>query len=107
MQTLLLIDDEAGIRFTIREVLQGPDLRVLAAENSAEGLQLAREESPDVVLLDIRLGNESGLDVFHGLREIDPKVLVVFITGSRAPRIPARRRRRCRWLTLHPCPSAR
>ena len=81
MQTLLLIDDEAGIRFTIREVLQGPDLRVLVAENSAEGLQLAREESPDVVLLDIRLGNESGLDVFHKLREIDPKVLVVFITG--------------------------
>jgi len=81
MQTLLLIDDEAGIRFTIREVLQSPELRVLVAESSLDGLQLAREESPDVVLLDIRLGGESGLDVFHRLREIDPKVLVVFITG--------------------------
>ena len=81
MATLLVIDDEAGIRFTIREVLQGPDLRVLAAENSEQGLQLTREESPDVVLLDIRLGNESGLDIFHKLREIDPKLLVVFITG--------------------------
>src|SRR5260221_604407 len=81
MATLLLIDDEAGIRFTIREVLQSTDLRVLTAENSEEGLRLAREESPDLVLLDIRLGNESGLDVFHHLRAIDPKLLVVFITG--------------------------
>jgi DNA-binding NtrC family response regulator len=81
MATLLIIDDEAGIRFTIREVLQSPDLRVLAAENSEQGLKLTREESPDVVLLDIRLGNESGLEVFHKLREIDPKLLVVFITG--------------------------
>jgi DNA-binding NtrC family response regulator len=81
MPTLLVIDDEAGIRFTIREVLQSGDLRVLAAENAAEGLRLTRDESPDVVLLDIRLAGESGLTVFHALREIDPKVLVVFITG--------------------------
>ena len=45
MATLLVIDDEAGIRFTIREVLQSADLRVLTAENSEEGLRLAREES--------------------------------------------------------------
>src|SRR3954466_5919449 len=81
MPTLLVIDDEAGIRFTIREVLQSPDLRVIAAENSEEGLRLTRDESPDVVLLDIRLGNESGLEIFERLRAIDPKVLVVFITG--------------------------
>jgi len=81
MPTLLLIDDEAGIRFTIREVLRSEELRVLTAENSEQGLRLAREELPDVVLLDIRLGSESGLDVFRALRAIDPKVLVVFITG--------------------------
>src|SRR5215475_9629996 len=81
MATLLVIDDEAGIRFTIREVLQTDELRVLTAENSEEGLRLTRDESPDVVLLDIRLGGESGLDVFHKLRAIDPKLLVVFITG--------------------------
>lgn len=81
MPTLLVIDDEAGIRFTIREVLQSQDLRVLVAENAEEGLRLTRDESPDVVLLDIRLGAESGLDVFHRLRAIDPKLLVVFITG--------------------------
>jgi DNA-binding NtrC family response regulator len=81
MPTLLVIDDEAGIRYTIREVLQTPELRVLSAENSEEGVRLVRDEAPDVVLLDIRLGHESGLEVFHRLRAIDPKLLVVFITG--------------------------
>jgi DNA-binding NtrC family response regulator len=81
MPTLLVIDDEAGIRFTIREVLQNADLRILTAENSEEGVRLTRDEAPDVVLLDIRLGAESGLDIFHRLRAVDPKLLVVFITG--------------------------
>src|SRR4029078_4218057 len=67
--------------FTIREVLQSADLRVLAAENAEQGLQLTRDESPDVVLRDIRLGNETGRGVFTQLRAIDPKLLVVFITG--------------------------
>src|SRR5207249_8786585 len=62
-------------------VLQSPELRVLTAENSEEGLQLTRDDAPDVVLLDIRLGGESGLEIFHRLRAIDPKLLVVFITG--------------------------
>src|SRR6476660_4655235 len=81
MPTLLVIDDEAGIRFTIREVLQSRDLRVLTAENSEEGLRLTRDEQTELVLLDIRLGADSGLEVFHRLRAIDPNQLVVFITG--------------------------
>ena len=54
---------------------------MLGAETAAEGLQLAAEESPDVILLDIRLGDRSGLDVFHDLRRLDPRSLIVFITG--------------------------
>ncbi|MCY2965265.1 MAG: sigma 54-interacting transcriptional regulator, partial [Planctomycetota bacterium] len=40
-----------------------------------------RDESPDVILLDIRLGNADGLKVFDQLRSIDPKCVVIFITG--------------------------
>ena len=81
METLLVIDDDAGIRMAIQEVLQSDSLRIIAAEDSAEGMRQMREEFPNVVLLDIRLGNQSGINVFHHLREIDPKALVVFITG--------------------------
>jgi DNA-binding NtrC family response regulator len=81
MNTLLVIDDEAGIRFTIPEILSGEQVRVLTAENAGEGLKLVREETPDLVLLDIQLGGESGIDVFREIKRINPRCLVVFITG--------------------------
>ncbi len=81
MHRLLIIDDEPSIQFSIAAVFDRPDVSVLGAETAAEGLRLAAETSPDVILLDIRLGDRSGLDVFHELRRIDPKSLVIFITG--------------------------
>jgi DNA-binding NtrC family response regulator len=81
MPKLLVIDDETSIRFSIEQVFADDDIDVLGAENAEDGLRLAAEESPDVVLLDIRLGNRSGLDVFYDLRRLDPKSLVIFITG--------------------------
>lgn len=81
MPKLLVIDDEANIRFSIAQVFANSDFQLIEAEDADEGIRLAAKESPDVTLLDIRLGERSGLDVFHELRRIDPKCLVVFITG--------------------------
>jgi len=81
MPKILVIDDEPGILFSIEQVFDGEATEVLGAESAAEGLRLAAEESPDVILLDICLGDRSGLEVFHDLRRLDPKSLVVFITG--------------------------
>jgi two-component system nitrogen regulation response regulator GlnG len=76
-----VIDDEANIRFSIAQVLARPDLQIFEADTAEAAIRRATEESPDVTLLDIRLGNRSGLDVFQELRRIDPKCLVIFITG--------------------------
>jgi two-component system, NtrC family, nitrogen regulation response regulator GlnG len=81
MPRLLIIDDEPSIRFSIEAVFEREDVEVFGADTANEGLRLAAEEAPDVILLDIRLGDRSGLDVFHELRQIDPKSLIVFITG--------------------------
>ena len=81
MPKLLIIDDEPSIRLSIKAVFGREDLTVFGAETADEGLRLAAEESPDVILLDIRLGDRSGLDVFHDLRRIDPRSLIIFITG--------------------------
>jgi DNA-binding NtrC family response regulator len=78
---LLVIDDEPNIRYSIEQVLASDQVAVLGAATAEEGLRLAAEHSPDVVLLDIRLGPRSGLDVFQDLRRLDPKSLVIFITG--------------------------
>jgi two-component system nitrogen regulation response regulator GlnG len=81
MQTLLVIDDEPGIRFSLQEVLQSNDLRVLTAENAEDGLRIVRQEFPEVILLDIRLGERSGLDVYQEIRSVDARAIVIFITG--------------------------
>jgi len=81
METILIIDDEEGIRTAIQQVLSSPNLQVLSAANEETGLSLYLESSPSVVLLDIRLGLDSGLETFARLRQIDPRAIVIFITG--------------------------
>jgi two-component system nitrogen regulation response regulator GlnG len=81
MESLLVIDDEPGICKTIQSILKSDSLQIMIASNAEQGLQLVREESPNVILLDIRLGQESGLDLFQQIRNLDPKSLVIFITG--------------------------
>ncbi len=81
MPTLLVIDDESSVRISIKAVFSRTDVTVLEAETAEEGVALAAENFPGVVLLDIKLGAASGLDVFSRLRRVVPRCLVIFITG--------------------------
>ena len=81
MPKLLVIDDEPSVRLSIKAVFAREDVTVSGAETAEEGLRLTAEQSPDVILLDIKLGSRSGLDVFHELRHMDPRVPIIFITG--------------------------
>ena len=60
MPKLLVIDDEPNIRFSIEEVFDQDDIEVLTAGDFEAGLRVAAEECPDVILLDIQLGDQSG-----------------------------------------------
>lgn len=81
MRTLLLIDDEPNVHFGVKTVFADVPLKLLSAEDAATALQIVQAERPEVVLLDIRLGRTSGLELFQQLRQLDPKVMVIFITG--------------------------
>lgn len=81
MPRLLIVDDEPNIRFSIEQVFAEDDIEVLGAETAEEAVEMATAGPPDVILLDLRLGNHSGLEVFDELRRLDPKSLVIFITG--------------------------
>ncbi len=79
---LLVIDDEPAVRYSIEQVFFDDDqVQVLGAQNADEAVCMAAEHNVDVILLDIKLGDRCGLDVLHSLRQIDPKSLVIFITG--------------------------
>ena len=81
MEKLLVVDDELHIRTTIEAVLGSSDLQVLTAADPVEAERLMVEENPQIVLLDIRIGTASGLQLFSALRRRNPRVLVIFITG--------------------------
>ncbi|MEO5343872.1 MAG: response regulator transcription factor [Gammaproteobacteria bacterium SHHR-1] len=84
---LLLIDDHALFRMGLRELLQRRNLQVLDAVGSGEqGLEVLRHETPDVVLLDMRMPDLSGLDILKRLKQEYPKLPVVMLTTSRDER---------------------
>jgi two-component system nitrogen regulation response regulator GlnG len=81
MPTLLVVDDEPSILHFFRRAFPGPEVKLMTAASAAEGLQAVADHQPDVAILDIGLGDASGLDLFRRIHEADAKLPVIFITG--------------------------
>jgi DNA-binding NtrC family response regulator len=84
MAHLLLIDDDPGlIPEQVRQAFPAPSHHVDVAANGSAGLERVRVQPPDVILLDLRLPDQSGLDVYHGIRELDARIPVIFVTMTK------------------------
>ncbi len=79
--TVLIIDDEPGVVGTVADVLSDEGYETISAGSGLEGLALFEQRRPDVVFLDIWLADRDGLEVLHGLRELDPRAAVIMISG--------------------------
>src|SRR6516165_7532567 len=85
MANLLLIDDHPGLLpDQVRYVFPAPAHRVEIAHSGADGLRRAADVRPDVILLDLRLPDQSGLDVLRQLRQLDARIPVVLVTVVRS-----------------------
>src|SRR3954453_19969745 len=85
MATLLLIDDDPDLLSDrVRHVFPAPAHRVEIAQTGAEGLERVAAACPDVILLDLRLPDQSGLDILRQLRRIDARIPVVMVTVARS-----------------------
>ena len=80
-QTLLIVDDERSLRFSIGEWARDMGFQPLEAPGGREALEAVREHAVDAVLLDLKLGDEDGLQILRKLKEIDPALPVVMLTG--------------------------
>jgi len=80
-QTLLIVDDERSLRFSIGEWARDAGFRALEASGGREALDLVQQNPVDAVLLDLRLGDEDGLDVLKRLRALQPELPVIMLTG--------------------------
>jgi len=78
---LLVVDDERTLRFTIGEWARDLGFQPLEAASGAQAFDRMREHRVDVVLLDLKLGEEDGMDVLRRLREEEPDLPVIVLTG--------------------------
>jgi two-component system nitrogen regulation response regulator NtrX len=78
---ILVIDDEAAIRDSLRMILEYEDYRFVGASSGQEGLALIQRERPDLVLLDIKMPGMDGMEVLRSLRATDDALPVVMISG--------------------------
>lgn len=81
--TILVIDDELGPRESLRFLLKD-DCHVLCADTVAHGLQLVREQSPEIVIMDIRMPGQNGIEGLREIRKIDSDLAVIMLTGFAA-----------------------
>ena len=99
--SLLIVEDDDAFRERLRAafVQRGLDVRAAGTIERAEAL--AREDPPELVVLDLRIGSESGLTLIPTLQAIDPETRIVVLTGygSVATAVEAVRRGAVQYLT--------
>jgi DNA-binding NtrC family response regulator len=85
MAHVLLIDDDPHlIPEQVRQAFPTPRYHVEVAGTGAEGLKRVGGKPPDVILLDLRLPDQSGLEVYTAIRKIDARIPVIFVTLTKA-----------------------
>ena len=78
---ILVIDDEAAVRDSLKMILEYDGYDCLLAPSGQDGVTHLERESPDLVFLDVKMPGMDGLDVLRRIREMDELVPVVMISG--------------------------
>jgi DNA-binding NtrC family response regulator len=81
MEKILIVDDESFIRENVTRILKDDGYAVLEAADGRQAKEIVSEEDVDLVLLDLNLGSEDGIQVLKSLKKMDPELLVIIITG--------------------------
>lgn len=81
MKTILIVDDEKSIRQTLEGVLQDEGFRTLTAETGENCLALLKEETPDIILLDIWMPGIDGLETLKQIRIQNAEQMVLMMSG--------------------------
>ena len=78
---LLIVDDEPNVRYSLSKAFSSPDWEVTAVGTAREAIAAVKETQPDVMLLDLRLPDMTGLEAFAVIREDAPSLPVILITA--------------------------
>jgi two-component system, NtrC family, response regulator AtoC len=78
---VLIIDDEKAIRWSLGEALKGSGYEVDEAASGGSGLKSFQDDPADLVILDLKLPDGSGLKILKQLKDLDPEVPVIMMTA--------------------------
>jgi two-component system nitrogen regulation response regulator NtrX len=78
---ILIVDDEAGIRQALKQILEYEDLEVRVTASGGEAITVYSEFRPHLVFLDVKMAGLDGLETLSRLRDLDPRAQIVMISG--------------------------
>lgn len=82
MARILVIDDDAHIRETVRRILEARGHSVHVVEDGADGIDSIAENAPDLVITDVFMPGQDGIEVLLELRKAFPKLKVIVMSGG-------------------------
>lgn len=77
---ILICDDEEGVRESLNLIL-GEEYNLAFTDNGTEALHYLEKANPDLIIMDIKMPQKNGLETLKELRQQNPKVKVIMITG--------------------------
>ncbi len=80
MERILIVDDDKAIRYSLKRIFEEHYL-VMTAQNGEEAISLFQQNSPDLIIMDIRMPGQNGIDLLKEMKAKDPKSLVIVMTA--------------------------
>ena len=81
MKTVLIVDDQPGIRLLLEELFKKEAFETTSAENGGEALRIIEQKAPDCVLLDMKMPGIDGIEVLRRIKEEWPGIPVIMMTA--------------------------
>lgn len=81
LPSILVVDDDDAFRARLARALESRGFEVRAASGPRDALELARADSPEYALVDLRMPGGSGLELVRDLKAVDPATKIVVLTG--------------------------
>ena len=79
--TIMVVEDETGTRVTLCGILEDAGYKVIELETGAEAMEMIGGNTVDIVIADVRLPDVGGLEILESVREMNPDVAVIMMTG--------------------------
>ena len=79
---ILIVDDEPAIRDLLADFLAGENFKAFTASNGTDALKIVNEHKPPLVLLDLSLGPENGLNILQIIKKGYPEIFVIILSGG-------------------------